>query len=427
MDAALEDAFASKKSSIIVIKDIMPKETLSNKYNDSPSLDELNKLRQQYMLDVPFQVKDEYYQEIAKILDKRLAKKIDKWQELKEESLKDLKLKQIITLLEKKKFDINFKPENIKINDNYDEELINSNSKIFNIFAAKSPFILSISNNNFIYTKTNINKSDYMQKDNPVGRNISIGNRISAMSFIANGLASLGLRVFVSSPLICINDLLTGIKVSVINDLPVNYIFTQDSFLNTYENMGLSSINELNYLRTIPNLLTFRPADINEILGTYEILSNYNKTVALIINNERTAKLLGTNYKYVQAGAYRIKRERNELNAILIATGSEVPLALNISEELIKYGIDFRVVTMPSPELFDLQNERYKNMLLPPEIKTFTLEFGDKSIWHKYATNHEYILGIDKYSTGGTKEELLNYYNLNIDSLKAKIIELLKK
>jgi len=428
---SLEEVKDCKKPSAIIIKTVYGKDTsresANNFYNIPLTNEEMNVLREKYKIETPFTVDSSYYEGINKSIAKRMNKELAKWQELKNECLSDLKLKEIIEFLETKNINMEFNPDNIKISDNYEEELLLGNSKILNILANKSPFILMGSNDNFIYTKSNINKSEIMSKQNPTGRNILFGSRTLAMGGIANGLSSLGFKMFVSAPLIDSNFLRNSIKFSAMNNLPVNYIFTQDSFTNTYENMGISAVDELNSLRIIPNLINFRPADINEIIGMYSILANYKKCSAIIIGSERVKKLIGTNHKYVMAGAYRARREKGEANGVVIATGTEVSLALKVADELLPYGIDLRVVTMPSKELFELQNERYKTSLIPKELKTFIIEFTNDFLWHKYVASEEYILGINKYSTSGTKEELLKNYNLDIDSIKTKIIELMKK
>ena len=173
-------------------------------------------------------------------------------------------------------------------------------------------------------------------------------------------------------------------------------------------------------------VINFRPADINEILGVYETLSNYHKTSTIIIGSNKVKKLNGTNSKYVLAGAYRVRKEREDVNAIIITSGSEVSMALRLASELAPYGLDIRVISMPSAELFALQNEKYKNILLPRHVKTFTLEFSSADFFNKYATSPEYVLGLTKYSEGGSKEELLNYHNLDLDYLKTKILTLMK-
>ncbi len=430
IDGAIDDAMHSKKPTVLIIKntygvDSSRKDSNKN-YNMPLSNEEMQAMREKYNMTSPFEVKEEYVKELAKDVDKRLSKEIAIWQNLKNESLKDLKIKEIIEFLTNGLREISFKSENIKINSTYEEELIISNNKILNLLTNKSPFILCGSNDNFYYTKSSINKSDIMSKENPTGRNILFGNRTLAMGGISLGLASLGFKLFLSAPLVYENLLHHYIKLSCYNSLPINYIFTQDTILNTYEEMGYPCIEEISDLRSIPNLINFRPCDIDEIVGVYSILSNYHKTTTMVISSNKTPKLLGTNAKYVLAGAYRVRKEREDLNAIIVATGSEVPIALKLADDLSAYGFDFRVISMPASEIYDLQKEKYQNMLLPKEIKTFTLEFAHPNSLQKYATSPLYVLGIDALKDGGSKEELLSHYNLTADALKVKILEIMK-
>ncbi len=430
LDGAIDDAKHNKKPTVIVVNTIYgegtSREDSNEKYNEPLDDEEMNSLRSEYGLKAPFMVLEEVKMEIKESLNKRLGRYIERWHELKEESLDDLKIKEIIDFLEIGKAKLSFKAENIKINDNYEEELVISNSKILNILASKSPFVLCGSNDNFIYTKASINKSSIMSKDNPTGRNILFGARMLAMGSISLGLASLGFKVFLSAPLVDENTLKPFIKIATQNSLPVNYIFTNDTFLKTYENTGLSAYEEISDLRSMPNLINFRPADINEILGVYEILSNYYKTSTIIISNENAKKLSGTNPKYVIAGAYRVRKEREDANAIIITSGSEVPLALRLAQELAPYGLDIRVISMPSAELFASQSPKYKSVLIPRNVKTFTLEFSSKDFFYRYATSEEYILGLTNYPEGGSKEEILSAHNLDIDYLKSQILKLMK-
>ncbi len=430
INGAIEEARFKKKPSAIIIKTVYgkgsTKEGSNQGYNKPLSDSEMKKLKEEWAVGNEYFTKDDY-EYFIKSVDKRLNKDLAKWQELKQVSEKDLKIKQVLDFLETGKKTINFKPENIKIHDGYEEEIINSNSKIFNVFASKSPFILCGSDDNFIFTKSNIVKSSILHKDNPTGRNILFGSRTMGMGGIACGLAALGFKVFISTPLIHMNVLNGALLLSVQSELDVKFIFTQDTVLNNYEKVGYGAYNELNHLRTINGLVNLRPCDVDEVIGVYDIAANYHKPCTIIIGNEKIAKLKGTNYKYVMAGAYRVKKEKEMCNAILIASGSEVSLAMKIATELAAYGVDFRVVSIPATELFEIQNERYKNTLLPKEIPTFVLEFASSSNWHKYATSKEYILGVNTFVASGTKEELLKFYGLDIDGIKAKIMSILKK
>lgn len=423
INKALEDALDNKMANAIIVSFKKDKDNLVFKENTPLSDESLNKLREKYKLELPFTVYSNLYNEIKEEVDKRLNKKLLKWEENKNTLISNLKIKEIIEFLETRKVSININVDNIKINDNYDEELIKGNNKILNLVASKSPFIFSLSND-FNTTLCNIGKSNIMNKDNILERNILFNNNILTMGSMSLGLAKLGFKVFVSLPLVESSLIHKAIKIAILENLPLKYIFTQDSFLNTYQDN--SATYELNSLRLIPNLVNFRPSDINEIIGTYSIISNINKPCTIVVGSEKVTKLIGTNPKYVVAGAYRVKRERGEANGVLISSGTEVKVALKLCEELLPYGIDFRVVTMPSKELFEGQSERYKYTLLPHELKTFVLEYSNTSFWMGYATDERYVLGVDKYASAGTKEELLNYYNLDVDSLKTRIIELMK-
>ena len=428
---AIEEAKESKKPTIIIFSTKYAKDSLREDSNESYNMplsdEDINDLTIKYKLNYPVIDTLEYRKEIETIVNKRMVKKLNKWNEIKKEKINDLKIKEIVNFLENKDFKVDFNSSNFKLNDNYNEELRLGNNKMFNMFASKSPFVLTGSNDNFVYTKCNISSSEIMSNENKLGRNILFGGRTMALGGIANGLASLGFKVFISSPLIDSTLLLNSIRFASIYQLPVNFIFTNDSIINNYENNGLMTYSELSSLRLIPNLITFRPCDINEIMGIYDIISNYKKTLVMVLGNEKTPKFSGTNPKYVVAGAYRVRREKGEANGTIIATGTEVKLALEIADELFPYGIDLRVVSMPSRELFENQNDRYKFSLIMGELKTFVIEFGETKLWEKYATSEEYIFGVNNYSFSGTKGELLGHYNLTKDNIKTKIIELMKK
>lgn len=425
INEAIDEAKDSKKPTIILFNTKYAKDTSfeNNKvYINKPlNEEEINLLKDKYKINMSI---NDMKIELEKLVNKRLDKVINKWNLLKEECIKDLKIKEIINFLENKSINIDFKSDNFKLNDNYNEELIKGNSKMFNMFASKSPFVLSLSDDNFTNTLCNISKSNNMSSEEKIGRNILFGSRTSCMGGVANGLASLGFKVFVSTPLINSTLLINTIKLSCLNNYDVHYIFTQDTLTNTYN--SISAYNEINMLRLIPNLITFRPSDINEIIGIYEIIGSYKKPTAIVIGSDKVNKLIGTNPKYVVAGAYRVRRERGEANGTIIATGSEVTLALQIAEELMPYGIDLRVVSMPSRELFEVQNDRYKYSLIPNSLKTFVIEFGNTMLWNKYATSDDYIFGLHTYPKNGERLELLNNYGLVKDNIKAKIIELMK-
>ena len=206
INGAIEDAKDSKKPSVIIIKSTYGKsssiENSNKNYNIPLPNDELLNIKNKAGIVNPFIIDNQTYSEINKMISKRLGKYLINYQSEKQKLILDLKIKEIIDFLEKGKINLDFNSENIKINENYEEELLKSNNKILNVLASKSPFILCGSNDNFIYTLASINKSSILNKENRLGRNILFGNRILAMGGVSCGLASLGFKIFLSTPLI---------------------------------------------------------------------------------------------------------------------------------------------------------------------------------------------------------------------------------
>ena len=179
-------------------------------------------------------------------------------------------------------------------------------------------------------------------------------------------------------------------------------------------------------LRSTPNLIVYRPADILEVMGCWESIFRLSKPSALIISKNSIPKLPGSSSSSVQMGAYIIKKETNRLDGIIIATGSEVVSALQIAYDLYKNGLDLRVVSMPSVELFLEMGDTYIFETIPKNIKTIVIESSCDMLWHRFATSKEYILGINDFCYGGVPIEVLQKMNYDYDSLKMKVESLMK-
>lgn len=431
IDSAIEEAKGNKHPTLIIINTILGKDSLKENtsvvHGKPLSNDDINNLRNKYSIPTSFYFTDEMYNFMREKINKRMAKVNQKWNTLYNESTTNPRVKKIINQIENKNIVVDFDSDNYRINEHYEEDIRVGNNKIFNIFASKNNFILSGCADVSSSTKLLIGNIGLMTDISPTNRNIAFGVRENAMAGIANGMALSGLYSFISTYLTFSDYLKPSLRMSALMNLPVTYLFTHDSFLIGQDGPTHQPVEQLSSLRLIPNLITFRPADINEIIGIYEFLAKHKRPVAIVIGKDKLPRLSGTNPKYVSYGAYRVKREKNEMNAIFIATGSELKLALKLADDLYQYGIDARVVSMPSVEIFKRQNPRYELQLLPKEIKTFVFEFGATGLWNRFATGDEYIFGVDSFGKSGKVEELLNSYNLDYDSIKAKIIELMKK
>lgn len=427
---AILDAKCGKRPTIIIVNTTLGKDSINEGksivHGKPLSEDDINNLRNKYNIALPFQINEENINYFRNLVTKRTTKINSKWNELYSKSIKTPHVCPILKNMEKG-VSIEFDSDNYRINDNYEEDMRRGNNKIFNLMANKSKFIVSGSADVSSSTMHVINNSGLMTNNTPTNRNIPFGVREHAMAGIANGLALSNIKPFVSSYLTFMDYLRPGLRMSAMMNLPVTYVFTHDSVTIGYDGPSHEPVEQLSSLRSIPNLITFRPADINEIIGVYEFISKHKRPVAIVLSKDKKVKLNGTNGKYVSYGAYRIKREQGEMNAIFIATGSEVEIALKLADDLLSYGIDARVVSMPSVEIFKRQNPRYEAQLLPKEVKRFVFEFGSSDAWNRFASGPEYIFGVNEFGYSGRKESILKELNIDYDSMKAKIIELMKK
>lgn len=307
-----------------------------------------------------------------------------------------------------------------------DEPLRVTNGKIMNLISNELKYFIGGSADVSLSTKTLLLEKGIFSKDNYAGRNIYYGVREHAMGAISNGIASCGIRTFNSTFLSFSDYLKPAIRMSALMNLPVTYIFTHDSITIGSDGATHQPIEQLSMLRNIPNLIVFRPADANEILGCWNEILTHNYPSALVLSRNSSPLLKGSDAKKVSRGAYIVRNEKSRLSAIIIATGTEVSMAINIANDLEKYGINIRVVSMPSMELFEESEEDYKETIIPTGYKTIVIEYGSSSDWYRYVRGEKYLININSFGKSGTKEEILEYYELDYESVKKYIIDLLK-
>ena len=209
-------------------------------------------------------------------------------------------------------------------------------------------------------TKTTLKKLGDIKDEHYDGSNIWFGVREHAMGAILNGLALTGFKTFGSTFLVFSDYLKPAIRLSALMNLPVNYIFTHDSYAVGQDGPTHQPIEQLAMLRAIPNLNVFRPADAKEIVGSWNMMLNTKGPNVLALYRQESELIGATNSEYVKYGAYPVRREKERLNGIIIATGSEVRTALLLAEQLYNENkIDLRVISMPCMELYEKQSEKY--------------------------------------------------------------------
>ncbi len=431
---AIKSAKKSNRPSIIVCHTIIGEDSLlegTNKVHGAPlTSKDLKHVKEE--LDYhnePFVIDDAVLKYIQNDVNKRVSKKYLAWQE--EYSNINTKenpgLHALLNLLERNNFVIDFDDTKFKISDEYRESLRDSNHKIMNFISPKNPFFLGGSADLSSSCKTNLDKSSMQTSDNPVGKNIYFGVREHAMGAILNGMALANLKVFGSTFLSFSDYLKPAIRMSALMNLPVTYIFTHDSVYVGCDGPTHEPVEQLTMLRTIPNFLTFRPADINEIMGSWEYILKNNCPTSLVISKEVRSKQKNTNAKFVKYGAYMVRKEKYHLDGIIIATGQELEMALEISKDLFMLGIDTRVVSMPCMELFLKQNPKYEEQLLPKDAPTFVIETGSSLIWNRFASKPEYIFGVNRFGMSGKTEEVVKYLKIDKNTILEKIAKFLEK
>lgn len=259
------------------------------------------------------------------------------------------------------------------------------------------------------------------------GKNIKFGVRENAMGAILNGLAISGYKCFGSTFLTFADYMKPSIRMTALMNLPVTYIFTHDSINIGQDGPTHQPIEQLAMLRTIPNLTVYRPCDGKEILGCWYKILNQNKPACLVLSKQELEQFQTTNLQGTIYGGYIVRKEQN-LNAIIIATGSEVSTAIYIANAIYnKYKFDIRVVSMPCVSEFLKNDISYRNQILPKGYRTIVIEAGSNAVWGNFVYSDEYLLTLDKFGISGDKNDVLDYMDFSYEKLLAKVEDLLVK
>lgn len=264
--------------------------------------------------------------------------------------------------------------------------------------------------------------SDFLKKDNFEGQYLHYGIREHSMMSIANGISTYGILPIVSTFLVFITYCLASIRMAALSKHKVIYVLTHDSFLLGEDGPTHQPVESLTILRSIPNLLTIRPCDTNEVSGAYQCALNYDGPTALIFTRHALPNMQNSDSEKMKKGAYIIYEPESILNStpdiILVATGSEVSLAFNVIQSL-KDKFKVRLVSMPCFQLFDKQSEQYKSEILPKHITKFSIEAGTTLSFYKYVN---YPYGIDTFGESGNINDLREYFGFTVEKIKDYIL-----
>ncbi|WP_314086504.1 transketolase [uncultured Gemella sp.] len=432
VSAAIEQAKKSDKPTLIEVKTIIgagsPNKQGTNGVHGAPLGEEETALfRKEIGWEYePFDIPAEVYADFKANVADRGETEYAKWEKLYEDykaaypelakELEEALSREDIKHLTKESFSF----KNIgdtQATRNSSQDAINSVAAVLPTFFGGSAD-LSHSNMTFI-------KGDGLQDDaNRTERNVQFGVREFAMATVLNGLMLHGgVRVFGGTFFVFSDYLKAALRLSAIQNLPVTYVFTHDSIAVGEDGPTHEPIEHLASLRTIPNTYVFRPADATEAQAAWYLSQKTNdRPTSIVLTRQNLPILENSSFEKVAKGAYVVHETSADFDTILIATGSEVALAIDVAHELEKDGSKVRVVSMPSVELFEEQPKEYKEELLPLSVRRrVSLEMGNSALWYKYVGLDGLAIGIDKFGASAPANKVIEEYGFTVEAVVEKI------
>ncbi|MBS0624010.1 MAG: transketolase [Verrucomicrobia bacterium] len=310
-----------------------------------------------------------------------------------------------------------------------------SSGLVLNSIAQNFPWLIGGAADLSPSTKTHLtfeNAGDFSAQTTS-GRNFHFGIREHAMGAILNGLSLSKIRPYGSGFLIFSDYLRPTLRLSSLMELPVIYIFTHDSIGVGEDGPTHQPVEHLASLRAIPGLHVFRPCDANEVVETWKwIAQAKHEPTVLILSRQNLPTLDRKKYgaaSGLQKGAYILADapDGNKPELILLATGSEVPLCLQAHEALIKEGVRCRVVSMPCWELFDRQDQSYRDSILPPDVKArISVEQASTFGWERYVGSQGLCIGMKTFGASAPLKELLKKFGFTTDRIVEQALSLLQ-
>lgn len=429
IDDAIIKAKEADKPTIIQVATTIGKDSSLAGSNKSHSgcfdKEEISKIKTTLgVRDIPFTISNEAVEEFRSYIKERNKDLVTNFDERKETL--DEEEKSILNKLINPDKSIKLTTLDYTKPDDNEELLRISAKKVLNSYSLISPLIIGGNADTSSSTKIYLNELTPFTKDNYIGRNINFGVREHAMASIANGLALAGYRPFVSTFLSFSDYLKPALRLTALMDLPVTYIFTHDSISIGQDGPTHQPVEQLVSLRAIPNMEVFRPADSNEVIGSFKTIYENNNPSSLIIGRNSIKILESTSISATSKGGYIVHNEERKLDGVIIATGEEVTLALEVMQLLKEKGYDLRVVSMPSIERYNNLTKEEKEELLPLGVKKFVIEKGSSYSWYSFVYKDSYLFTLDKFGASGKTEEVNSFYGFTKEEISLKIEALLK-
>ena len=276
--------------------------------------------------------------------------------------------------------------------------------------------------------KTTVEGLPFMDEEHHVGPNIYFGVREFAMAGIVNGITLHGgLRGYCGTFLVFSDYMRSAIRLAALMGAPTTFIMTHDSLQVGQDGPTHQPVEHLVSLRAMPNLVTFRPADANETIAGWKLAAeSKNRPYLLALGRHDVPVLSEADVESAQRGAYVLSKDADKPELIIIATGSEVEMALEAKKRLDGYTVN--VVSMPSWELFDEQDIDWRESVLPSEVKArLSVEMGSKIGWERYVGATGSIFGNDRFGASAPATDILNSYGFTVDAIVDEALRVIER
>lgn len=376
-----------------------------------------------------FYVPEEVYEDFKKSI-KRGKSKFNKWNKLFKEYKNQYpqEAKQLEDAIDGK-----YTLDVEKIIKNYpaghNDATRNTSLEIIQEVAKQNPTFLSGTADLASSTKTQIKGQNNFSVEDYSGRNLVFGIREFAMVAILNGMTlHKGVKVSAGGFLVFSDYFKAAVRMACLMKLPIILPLSHDSIAVGEDGPTHQPIEQFAMLRSIPNMHVIRPGDAVEMAAAWKLaIESKENPTALILTRQNVETMAGSSVEGVSKGAYIIGKEEKQCDAIIIASGSEVNLAMNAKTELLKKGIDVRVVSMPCQEIFNQQDKAYKQSVLPNDVrKRLSVEMASSFGWHKYVGLDGIVMSIDEFGRSAPANQVIESFGFTVDKVVENVEKLVK-
>ncbi|MFI3251739.1 MAG: transketolase [bacterium] len=297
-------------------------------------------------------------------------------------------------------------------------------SQVLNEICQQFPFVVGGSADLIKATRIHGPNGTY-NHNNQYGKNILFGVREHAMGAIANGISLFGGLVGLASTFLAFSDYTkASMRMAALMNVPTVYVYSHDSLAVGEDGPTHQPIEQLVMLRSIPNFNVMRPCDGSETAQSMKLAFESKNTPSAIITSRQVLPMTTNKACDVSKGAYVIQKEKGTLNGVIIATGSEVSLAMQTADLLSKEGLNIRVVSMPSMYLFEKQKDTYKENILPKGTPVIALEMAHPMSWYKYTPN---VYGVEEFGISAPAKDVLEHFGFTVDKFSKYVKTIFKK